>query len=168
VPALRGLDLAAQVREAAAGNEILARETGVTLRVDAPARPVMVAADADRVAQLVTNLVANALKHSAAGDTVEISISKRENFGRVSVRDHGPGVPGDFQARLFTQFSQAQAADGKKRGGTGLGLAICKAIAEQMHGHVGFEPPAQGAGAVFWFELPLQYLNGVVQLKSFT
>jgi len=156
VPELRGLDLAAQVREAAAANESLAREAGVALRVDAPTGRITVAADADRVTQLVTNLVANALKHSARGDAVEIAVAKRDGSGRVSVRDRGPGVPGNFRPRLFTQFSQAQAADGRKRSGTGLGLAICKAIAEQMHGSVGFEPPAQGPGAVFWFELPLQ------------
>jgi PAS domain S-box-containing protein len=155
IPALQGIDLCAQVREAAAANESLAREAGVTLRVDAPDKRITVEADADRITQLVTNLVANALKHSAPSGKVEIAVSRRENFGRVRVRDYGPGVPGDFQPRLFTQFSQAQAADGKKRSGTGLGLAICKAIAEQMKGSVGFEPPADGAGAAFWFELPL-------------
>jgi signal transduction histidine kinase len=72
----------------------------------------------------------------------------------VSVRDHGPGVPADFQNQLFQQFAQGQAADGKRRAGTGLGLAICKALAEQMSGRVGFDP-APGGGAVFWFELPL-------------
>ncbi|MEK6244184.1 MAG: ATP-binding protein [Pseudomonadota bacterium] len=147
------LDLAGQVREATAANESLAREAGVALRVTAPV-PILVSAHADRVAQLVTNLVANALKHSSSGDTVEIAVERRERCARVSVRDRGPGVPADFQPQLFQQFSQAQAADGKKRGGTGLGLAISKAIAEQMNGKIGFEP-ADGPGAVFWFELPL-------------
>lgn len=148
------LDLNRQVREAVGANESLARDAGVTLRVTEAGMPVLVSANADRVTQLVTNLAANALKHSARGDTVEISVEKRDGFARVSVRDHGPGVPADFQPRLFQQFSQAQATDGKQRGGTGLGLAISKAIAEQMHGRVGFEP-AEGSGAVFWFELPL-------------
>ena len=98
--------------------------------------------------------MANALKHSSSGDTVEISVERRERCARVSVRDRGPGVAEDFQPQLFQQFSQAQAADGKKRGGTGLGLAISKAIAEQMHGRIGFDP-AEGGGAVFWFELPV-------------
>jgi PAS domain S-box-containing protein len=149
------VDLGAQVREAVAGNESLAREAGVELRVTAPAAQVLVPADPERITQLVTNLVANALKHSARGDAVDISVVGGERSARVSVRDHGPGVPADFQPQLFQQFAQGQSADGKQRGGTGLGLAICKAIAEQMNGRTGFEP-ADGPGAVFWFELPLR------------
>ena len=148
------IDLASSVKEALAASENLAREAGVALRLEAPAIPVMLSADADRVIQLVTNLVANALKHSAKGDAVDIAIERRDDCARVSVRDRGPGVPADFQPQLFQQFAQGQAADGKKRAGTGLGLAICKALAEQMNGRVGFEP-VEGAGARFWFELPL-------------
>ena len=84
---------------------------------------------------------------------MEISIERGDNHARVSVRDHGPGVATDFQTQLFQQFAQGRAADGKQRAGTGLGLAICKALAEQMNGRVGFAP-GEGAGSVFWFELP--------------
>src|SRR5262249_23665685 len=79
------------------------------------------------------------------------SVERRFGCARVSVRDRGPGVPADFQDQLFQKFTQS--AEGRKRGGTGLGLAICKAIADQMNGRVGFEP-AEGAGSLFWFELP--------------
>ena len=61
--------------------------------------------------QLATNLIANALKHSAKGDAVEISIERGDNHARVSVRDHGPGVATDFQTKLFQQFAQGRAAD---------------------------------------------------------
>lgn len=148
------VDIAAPVREAVTASESLAREGGVELRLAEPAAPILIAADPDRVVQLVTNLVANALKHSAKGDAVDIAIERGDGCARVSVRDRGPGVPPEFQAQLFQQFAQGQAADGKKRAGTGLGLAICKALAEQMHGRVGFEQP-DGPGARFWFELPL-------------
>jgi PAS domain S-box-containing protein len=148
------IDLAATVKEAIAASGSLAREGGVELRLEAPAIPVFLAADPDRVIQLVTNLVANALKHSDQGGAIDIAIERRDDCACVSVRDRGPGVPADFQPQLFQQFAQGQAADGKQRAGTGLGLAICKALAEQMNGRVGFAP-AQGAGAVFWFELPM-------------
>jgi PAS domain S-box-containing protein len=148
------IELAATVRDALASNDSLAREAGVSLRLEAPAIPIMLAADPDRVIQLTTNLVGNALKHSARGSSIDIAIERGDSHARVSVRDHGPGVPADFQGQLFQQFAQGQAADGKQRAGTGLGLAICKALAEQMNGRVGFAP-AEGAGAVFWFELPL-------------
>ena len=149
------IDLASTVKEAVVASESLASESGVELRMESPALPVLLAADPDRVIQLVTNLVANALKHSARGDAVNISIERRDGYARVSVRDRGPGVPADFRSQLFQQFAQGRATDGKQRAGTGLGLAICKALAEQMNGCTGFEAPADGAGAVFWFELPI-------------
>jgi signal transduction histidine kinase len=142
------------VREAVAASESLAREGGVELRLAEPAAPILVSADADRVVQLATNLIGNALKHSARGDAVDIALERVDDGARVSVRDRGPGVPPEFQPQLFQQFAQGQAADGKPRAGTGLGLAICKALAEQMRGRVGFERP-DGPGAKFWFELPL-------------
>jgi PAS domain S-box-containing protein len=148
------IDLRAQVREAVAASTSLAREAGIELRVAEPAVPILLSADPDRVIQLVTNLVANALKHSAKGDAVDISIERGDGHARVNVRDRGPGVPADFQGKLFKQFARGQAADGKQRAGTGLGLAICKALAEQRNGRVGFAPAA-GSGAVFWFELPV-------------
>lgn len=152
------IDLGAAVRQAAAASESLAREAGVELRVAESAVPILVPADPERVIQLVTNLLGNALKHSARGDPVDIDTERRGNgstdCARVSVRDRGPGVPPEFQSQLFQQFAQGQAADGKKRAGTGLGLAICKALAEQMNGRVGFDQP-EGPGARFWFELPL-------------
>ena len=148
------IDIAAPVRDALAASDSLAREGGVALRLAEPAIPILIAADPDRVVQLVTNLVANALKHSAKGDAVDIAIERGDDCARVSVRDRGPGVPAEFQAQLFQQFAQGQAADGKQRPGTGLGLAICKALAEQMSGRVGFQAP-EGPGAQFWFELPL-------------
>jgi PAS domain S-box-containing protein len=147
------IDIAAPVREAVAASESLAREGGVALHLAEAAMPILIAADPDRVVQLVTNLVANALKHSARGDTVDIAVERGDGCARVSVRDRGPGVPAEFQAQLFQQFAQGQAADGKRRAGTGLGLAICKALAEQMNGRVGFQAP-HGPGAQFWFELP--------------
>lgn len=147
------IDIAAPVREAVAASESLAREGGVALHLAEAAMPILIAADPDRVVQLVTNLVANALKHSARGDTVDIAVERGDGCARVSVRDRGPGVPAEFQAQLFQQFAQGQAADGKRRAGTGLGLAICKALAEQMNGRVGFQAP-DGPGAQFWFELP--------------
>ena len=104
--------------------------------------------------QLVTNLLGNALKHSARGDAVDVAIERGDTHARVSVRDRGPGVAPGFQSQLFQQFAHGPAADGRERSGTGLGLAICKALVGQMNGRVGFEQP-DGPGARFWFELPL-------------
>ena len=68
--------------------------------------------------------------------------------------DHGPGVPEDFQSRLFRRFSRLEQKATRNRGGTGLGLSIAKAIVERHRGAIGYLPADTG-GAVFWFELPL-------------
>jgi signal transduction histidine kinase len=154
-PELKGVDLGTQLRDAVAANESLAVEAGVRFDLRLPAERVLTQANPDRVTQLVTNLLANALKHSSRGDTVDIILAPADGAARVVVRDRGPGVPPDFEPQLFQQFAQAQAADGTKRPGTGLGLAICKAIAEQMNGRIGYQP-AEGPGSIFWFELPLK------------
>jgi PAS domain S-box-containing protein len=154
LPGGQRIDLATTVNEALGANESLARKADVKLRLEAPGIPILLSVDPDRIIQLVTNLVGNALKHSGIGDSIDISIARGDTHARVSVRDHGPGVPADFQPQLFQQYAHGQASDGKLRAGTGLGLAICKALAEQMNGRVGFHP-AEGKGAVFWFELPL-------------
>ena len=72
---------------------------------------------------------------------------------RIWVRDHGPGIPDEFKARIFQKFAQADTPEARKKGGTGLGLAIVKEIVEKHDGEVGFEP-APGGGTIFHITLP--------------
>lgn len=101
---------------------------------------------------MLANLLSNAAKFSPPGQNVDISLHPQGERIRVSVRDHGPGVPEMFQARIFSKFSQADATDTRQKGGTGLGLAISKEIIERMGGTIGFDSQP-GKGATFWFEL---------------
>lgn len=112
-----------------------------------------VLADEDRLVQMVTNLLSNAVKFSPAGAVVHLAAERRDRSVRVSVRDHGPGVPFEFRRRLFQRFAQADASDRRERGGTGLGLSIAQAIVERMQGRIGVEHPPDG-GSLFFFELP--------------
>ena len=73
---------------------------------------------------------------------------------RVSVRDHGPGIPQAFRARIFEHFSQADSSDTRQKGGTGLGLAISRQLIERMGGRLSFDSQ-EGVGSTFYFELPL-------------
>lgn len=112
--------------------------------------------DADRIGQVITNYLSNAVKYSAAEKPIEVRLSTDGTTARVAVRDEGPGLPEDQQERIWERFHQVQ--DIKEPGGAvtglGLGLHISKMIIEQHGGQVGVES-VPGKGATFWFTLPL-------------
>jgi signal transduction histidine kinase len=128
--------------------EQLAR-VGATLELDVP-QGVVAACDRGRIEQVLTNLVANAIKY--APGPIRISLSADETRARVSVRDQGPGIPKVEQARIFEQYRRLASA--KHVGGLGLGLYIGRQIAES-HGGALTVRSAPGEGAEFTLELPL-------------
>jgi PAS domain S-box-containing protein len=119
--------------------------------------PEVVQGDPNRLRQVLTNLVGNALKFTDSGGvTVSIrlaSIQDEQALVRFEVRDTGIGIAPEMQKRLFQAFSQCDGSLKRKYGGTGLGLAICRHIVELMGGHLGVESTV-GQGSLFWFELP--------------
>ena len=137
-------------------NRAYAAEYQVRFALDAAADAAegTVLADADRIAQVLANLLSNAAKFSPAGEQVAIGIVRRGNQLRVSVRDRGPGIPDEFRAVIFQKFAQADAKDSRRKGGTGLGLSIARSIAERHGGTLTFES-VPGQGAAFHLDLPL-------------
>ncbi|MBK6006521.1 PAS domain S-box protein [Ramlibacter ginsenosidimutans] len=125
----------------------------VELALQADADP-LVGADADRIVQVCVNLLSNAVKFSQPGARVEVRVTQREGWARVSVTDQGSGVPAEFRDRVFERFAQADSSARRAKGGTGLGLAICRSIVEAHGGRIGFtsEP---GVRTEFFFELPV-------------
>ncbi len=82
-----------------------------------------------------------------------VAIEKGTDMVRLTVRDHGPGIPVDFKPLIFEKFAQADAGDARQKGGTGLGLSIVKQIVDRLSGDVGFAD-APGGGTIFHVQLP--------------
>jgi two-component system OmpR family sensor kinase/two-component system sensor histidine kinase BaeS len=110
--------------------------------------------DPDRAAQVLRNLVANAIRHTPAGGRVMISARvQTDGFVRISVSDTGEGIQAEHLPHIFDRFYRADAARARGSGGSGLGLAIVKSLVQAMGGRVGAESVV-GAGTTVWFELP--------------
>jgi signal transduction histidine kinase len=120
-----------------------------------PKRTTMVKLDPERFTQALVNLLSNATKFSAAGDEVIVRVQRRgDDFVRISVHDHGPGVPKAFREKIFGKFAQADSSATRIQGGSGLGLNITRAIIEAFGGTVGFMS-REGKGATFFIDLPM-------------
>lgn len=178
---LEPLELGALVRRVAKRAQITTRKHPIT--VTAPADPVLTYVDVQRIEQVLTNLISNAIKYSPDGGPVEVKlevsqaepsaeaspradlISRRERtpygdlklsdsaeVGRISVSDHGMGIPADQQHRIFGRFSRAVNARERGISGTGLGLYLCRELIALHGGRIWFES-VEGSGTTFHFEL---------------
>jgi PAS domain S-box-containing protein len=110
--------------------------------------------DADRLVQVLYNLMSNAIKFSTARSKVVLVASAHRSQLRIDVIDHGIGIPAAQQANIFQKFWQADASSSRKHSGTGLGLAISQGLVQQMGGKLSFTS-AEGFGTTFTIELPL-------------
>lgn len=147
-------DLTAKIREVAGSMEPQARDAGLTLEIDVPEEPLEVPMDAQRIGQVLLNLVHNALKFTAPGGTVTVRACVVGDAVRCEVTDTGIGIAESDQNKLFQRFSQLESGL-RSGGGTGLGLSISKAIVGAHGGAIGVES-APGVGSTFWFTLPLK------------
>ncbi len=139
--------------EALEANQAYAEQFRVRYTFDGDLSGVKTLADKDRLMQVMANLLSNAAKFSPANDVVVVSVARHGREIRVSVTDHGTGIPEEFHHRIFQKFAQADASDTRQKGGTGLGLNISKAIIEKHGGEIGFKTQS-GIGTTFYFDLP--------------
>jgi signal transduction histidine kinase len=149
-------DLAAVVQDHVLAQRVANPRRTLQLQVQREG-PVPVVADADRIGQVVTNYVTNALKYSPADQPVAVRVGQHGLYAFVAVEDRGPGLATSEQERIWERFYQAAGVHVQSSGagaGLGLGLHICKAIVEGHGGAVGVKS-AVGKGSTFWFTLPL-------------
>jgi GAF domain-containing protein len=144
-----------EVTHAVATNvESLAAEKKLALRVSVPPDLPPGKGDSRRIAQVLLNLVGNAIKFTEAGE-VRVAVTVSDGTFVVSVADTGPGISEADQTKIFEEFQQADSSTTRKKGGTGLGLAIAKRIVE-MHGGRIWVESTLGRGSTFRFSLPVR------------
>ena len=116
-------------------------------------KSLAVKADADRINQVIDNMVNNAIKYAPESKEIKIEISKENEFARIAVIDKGKGIAPENQAKLFDRYYQAEP-DKMHNSGLGLGLYISTQIIKRHHGNIGVKSKP-GSGSTFWFTLPL-------------
>jgi signal transduction histidine kinase/HAMP domain-containing protein len=152
--ALNDYSIKEVVYTAMASVESLAAEKQLNMAVEVgPGLPIG-KGDERRIAQVLLNLLGNAIKFTEAGE-VKVCVTTADSTFLVAVSDTGPGISAEDQAKIFEEFQQADSSSTKQKGGTGLGLAIAKRIIE-MHGGRIWVESSLGKGSTFWFTLPVR------------
>lgn len=146
------VDLVEMLGSAVAENQEFASRHNTTYRLRVGESSARVEADPDRVRQVLDNLLSNAAKFTRPDSVVEAGLEPVETGFRVWVRDKGPGIPPEFQPKLFEKFTQTET--GQSKGGTGLGLAISQAILRAHRSRLEVETSADGT--CFYFDLPVE------------
>jgi signal transduction histidine kinase len=148
----QGHEIYGLIRDAFEMLSPLARAKSIDLRVEVLTPPRSVLCDRERVLQVFSNLVGNAIKFTKEGGSVAIRAELQRNQACFAVRDNGPGIPETLRLHLFERYWQAE--DASKKTGRGLGLYIAKGIVEAQGGRIWFDSEL-GAGSTFYFTLPL-------------
>jgi signal transduction histidine kinase len=146
------VDLGELVRDSVARISLAQDEVRVNADVRGEMPPVR--GDRDRLQQVLTNLLDNAVKYSPAGEEVRVTAFRLDSHLQIEVADHGPGIPSDQQRLIFEKFGRGHSAGSPGKPGTGLGLFIARSIAE-AHGGALEVASAPDVGATFTLTLPL-------------
>lgn len=148
------VDLNQLVTQAAIDLKPYADQYQVQIEVRSELPRAYVHADSDRMMQVLANLISNAVKYSPPLGKIELVVSRTQQCIRVSITDHGEGIPEAFRAHIFEKFAQANWTATNPKGGSGLGLNISRAIIEHHGGVLAFNTEL-GTGSTFYFELPV-------------
>lgn len=170
--AIGAVDAGEALAHAVTAASARARRQGIHLRYEPPAgnRPLLVAADPQRLTQMLGNLVENALRYTPRGGHVTLRVAARHDtrqYGDVviEVADTGPGIPPEELARVFDRFYRADRARARETGGSGLGLAIVQRLAEMQGGRV-WATSVAGQGTSFFIALPVAGSMRATQLAA--
>jgi two-component system sensor histidine kinase BaeS len=130
-------------------------EKRVILSSSLPREPIHLLADEDRMIQVLTNLIGNALQYTPENGAVTVSMARDKDEARISVSDTGAGIPPEHLARIFDRFYRVDKSRTRSRGGSGIGLTIAKHLVEAHGGKLWAQSAGENKGSVFTFTLPL-------------
>ena len=147
--------LSAVIHSAVETSRPLMTGAGHRFTATAPGEPVLLDADATRVAQIVSNLLNNAAKYTPRGGQVELVAQRAGDEVLVRVIDNGVGIPAAMLPRIFELFTQVDESIERSQGGLGVGLALARQLAEMHGGSLGVESPGPDGGSVFTLRLPV-------------
>lgn len=144
----------------------LAHEKNIDVSIQVPRDRVMMTGDAERLQQVVGNLLTNAVKFTPQGGKVQVTCQRLDQDMEIQIKDSGIGISPEFLPHVFDRFRQEDGRITRRHGGLGLGLSIVKSLVELHRGTVRAESPGRDQGAVFTVCLPLQGIPSLVSLRS--
>jgi len=147
------LEINSIIEQSVTLNQSYADQFGMKLNVINSVEDTYISADKNRILQVMSNLISNAVKFSKLGGEVTIVSEPTDDKIKISVIDNGIGIPEDSKGKIFKSFSQVDSSDTRSKGGTGLGLSISKLIIEKMGGAIGFNSE-ETKGSTFFFIVP--------------
>jgi len=153
--ALDAVEVTAVLESMAGRFGVPAGERGVDIRLDVADRQLMVRADRDRLAQVLDNLLSNAVRYSPVGGEVVVGAVRTGDSIRLSVADQGQGLTVEQRERVFERFYRVDPSRSRALGGSGIGLAIARALIEAMGGRIWADSEGPGRGSTFRIELPV-------------
>ncbi|MBI2824463.1 MAG: PAS domain S-box protein [Planctomycetia bacterium] len=161
------LELATAIRTAVETSRPLIEEAGHQLDVDIPTEPVLLDADPVRLAQVISNLLNNAVKFMAKKGRIWLSAHTEGDQLVISVRDAGIGIPPDMLRRIFDMFAQGDTRTGDARGGLGIGLTLARTLVERHGGRIEARSEGPNKGSEFIVSLPLpNHVDGITASAS--
>jgi signal transduction histidine kinase len=149
------VDIASVASAAVDAARLAANSKNIQLRISSEAPALFVSGDANRLQQVIWNLISNAIKFTDDGGRVNVLLERRDSRVVLRVTDNGPGIRKEFLPYVFERFRQADGASTRTHNGLGLGLALVKHLAELHGGTVAVASEGEGKGATFTVALPL-------------
>jgi histidine kinase len=153
---LRELDVSALIKTVIKRMQFQFDDKHIVLTASLPPQPMHVHADEDRILQVLTNLLGNALNYTLAGGQVTIVVEPVGKQARFSIQDTGIGIPPEHLPHIFDRFYRVDKSRSRAHGGSGIGLTIAKHLVEAHGGKIWAESDGEGRGSAFLFTLPLK------------